>query len=122
MKNRNSKKGMTLIEILIVVTLLGILAGVLVKSLGGSLEAGKTASTKMFASTNLPRAIESYRAIYGKNPTSEDDIKPYLEGKQIPNDAWGTPYRIEVKDGKITGVFDSQKHGFDLKGDVIENE
>lgn len=91
---RNKLKGMTLIEILIVVTLLGILAGVLVKSLGGSLQAGKDATVKLFATTTFKTACEAYKAVHGKYPANKGELETVMEGGTMPPDPWNGQYEI----------------------------
>jgi prepilin-type N-terminal cleavage/methylation domain-containing protein len=59
---RNGKSGMTIIEILIVVALLGILAGVLIRSLAGSQTMAKQASTRLYAETSLKTILLSFHA------------------------------------------------------------
>ena len=91
---------MTLIEILIVVTLLGLLAGVLVKSLGGSLEAGRESTANLFATKTVRSAVESYQAVNGKMPTELGDIMPYLPDREIPQTPWGGNYTIDIVPGQ----------------------
>jgi prepilin-type N-terminal cleavage/methylation domain-containing protein len=67
---KNKRSAMTLIEILIVITLLGILASVLVKSLGSSLSAGKIGAAKAFLNTTGPNAIRTYYLKTGKLPVA----------------------------------------------------
>ena len=107
-RKRNGKSGMTLIEILIVVALLGVLAGVLVRSLGGSLEAGKKATAKLFCTTTARSAIEAYKAINNqKLPTDMNQLKPYLGGDEGLKDPWGNNYQfksVSCASGAVNGV------------------
>ena len=88
--------GMTLIEILIVVTLLGLLAGVLVKSLGGSLEAGREATAKLFITNTVKNSIESYKLVNRRYPSTPEEVIHYLPEKTLPDTPWGGKYTIEV--------------------------
>ena len=90
--------GMTLIEILIVVTLLGLLAGVLVKSLGGSLEAGRESTARMFATKTVKEAITAYQAAHGRYPKTAAEIMDYLP--DIPSTPWGEQYAIMIYNEK----------------------
>lgn len=85
----NKKSGMTLIEILIVVTLIGILSGVMVKSLGGSLEAGKESTARLFATTTARTAIEAFRSVEGRLPRNIKELQRYFTDKTIPETPWG---------------------------------
>ncbi|MDR1907175.1 MAG: prepilin-type N-terminal cleavage/methylation domain-containing protein [Puniceicoccales bacterium] len=71
---KNGKSGMTLIEILIVVALLGVLAGVLIRSLSGTQEAGKQAAAKLFCETTLKTMLMAYKTSRGTWPRSKADL------------------------------------------------
>lgn len=107
LKSVKSKKGMTLIEILIVVTLLGILAGVLVRSLGSSLEAGREASARTFITKTFRTALEGYRAVNGSYPDpggGYNVLNPFLANDWIKT-PWGGDYAITLsKDPQEIGL------------------
>ena len=88
-KKFNKRSGMTLIEILIVVTLIGILSGVMVKSLGGSLEAGKESTARLFVTTTARTAIEAFRSVEGRLPRNIKELQRYFTDKTIPETPWG---------------------------------
>jgi prepilin-type N-terminal cleavage/methylation domain-containing protein len=67
MKNRRDE-GFTLIELLIVIVILGILATIVVFSVRGVTDQGKTNSCKADYKT-LETAIEAYYAQYGSTTT-----------------------------------------------------
>lgn len=98
---KNGKSGMTLIEILIVVALLGILAGVMVKSLGSSLDQGKKGAADTFVTDTLPSAIQLYKVRNnGKSPESLDTLieEGVISGK---NDPWGNEYGYKKEAGGV---------------------
>jgi general secretion pathway protein G len=96
---KNGEKGMTLIEILIVITLIAILTGVLVKSLGGNLDAGKKATAKLFCTKTIGGAIEAYKVTHdGKLPTSWKDMGKLIaldnDAQTAPKDPWNNDYKF----------------------------
>jgi len=98
------ERGMTLIEILIVVVIIGLLAGLVVPRMFGKVGTAKLKSAK--AQIELfGTALDAFRLDVGRYPTIEEGMKslrekpsgeenwkgPYLP-KEIPNDPWGKPY------------------------------
>ena len=113
-------KGMTLIEILIAISLLGTLSGVLLKSVSGSLETGRKASTKLFAIGPLKNAVARYGVLNsGRRPQRAIDIIDYFEGKVFPSDAWGGLYSFYFTKTLVI-VEDSKGNKFDTNGNIIE--
>ena len=100
-----SNKGFTLVELLVVVTLLGILVAMVVPRLAGRTEQARKARAQADVQGNLPLALDMFELDTGNYPTSEQGIAslrvlppgvenwrgPYL--KREPVDPWGRPYR-----------------------------
>ncbi len=102
------QKGLTLIEILIVVVILGVLASVIVANVADSPDKARVTAAKADVAT-IVQALKMYRLENGAYPTTEQGLralvqKPttapipsnwktggYLE--RLPNDPWGTPYQ-----------------------------
>lgn len=113
------QRGMTLIEILVAVSLLGTLSGVLLKSISGSLEAGRKASTKLFAIGPLKNVVARYEMLNnGKRPQRAIDIINYFDEKNIPKDAWGESYNFHFTQ-KLIIIEDSKGNKFDTNGNII---
>ena len=92
---RDTQKGMTLLEIMIVVAILGMLATVVVTNLMGSLDNAKINTTKTKIS-GVESAIKQYYLDQGDYPNSMRDLmnpgggmRPYV--KNEPLDAWNKP-------------------------------
>jgi general secretion pathway protein G len=101
---RKSQGGFTLVELMLVLVILGILAGlVLPKFAGRSEQARITATVTQIATFNT--ALGAYEVDTGSYPREQDGLRalvvqpadvtnwrgPYLES-DIPNDPWGHPY------------------------------
>jgi type II secretion system protein G len=71
MKNQ---KGFTLIEIMIVIAILAMLAGIVVTSIGSQTETAKKATTQTQLSM-IDSALEMFRADFGKIPSGGSDPK-----------------------------------------------
>jgi len=106
-KKRNSKSGFTLIEVLLVVAILGILAGVVVVNFSGQGKGARIKATRASIAA-VCTAIDMYEVDTGRYPSSLQNLVtsdgspnwngPYLRGG-IPTDAWGTPLTYTTGDG-----------------------
>ena len=103
-KARQKEKGFTFFEILVVVTIIGLLAALVAPRLWKKISGGKQVAAK--AQIELfGTALDAFRLDTGRYPTSEESLKalrekpsaaenwqgPYLP-KEIPVDPWRTPY------------------------------
>jgi general secretion pathway protein G len=107
----NNKKhaGFTLLEVMIVIAILGMIAGMVVPNLMGSTDDAKIQSTAIEI-RNLESALDMYKLKAGQYPTTEQgmealvtmpDIEPvprnYPEDgflKKVPVDKWGNEYQL----------------------------
>lgn len=93
---RQGQRGMTLLEIMIVIAILGMLAGVIVVAVMNQLDNAKIKATQLKIG-NVKSAVNTYYATVGQYPTQSegfrvllnppDGLKPMLEGE--PKDEWG---------------------------------
>ncbi len=104
MKKNSTKKAFTIIELMVVITIIGILASLVAPKFMGKLETAKVKTTKsqleMFST-----ALDSFNMDTGRYPTESEGLKvlwikskdirgydgPYLP-KPVNEDAWGNPY------------------------------
>lgn len=120
----SKRSGFTLIEIILVVVIIGILAGIGIPRLGGRSEQAKIAQAQGNLTT-LGMAIREYEIINGEYPASLDALLdeskggPFLDKKIIPKDPWDQPFVYAAPGSHNT-------HTFDLsctspKGKVVNN-
>jgi general secretion pathway protein G len=103
-KTHQSRAGFTLVEILLVVAILGILAGVAVTKLSGRTKAASISATRTSISA-IGTAIDAYEVDNGIYPQSLQNLLtkgnennwngPYL--KSMPKDAWGVDFSYSLQ-------------------------
>jgi len=118
-------QGFTLLELLVVMVIIGLLAGFVAPRYFA--QVGKSQVKVARAQIDaLDKALDSYRLDVGRYPTSEEGLQalsvapsnepnwagPYLK-KGVPLDPWGRPY-IYVQPG-THGDFDLLSYGKDGK-------
>ena len=84
---RSTRPGMTLVEVLAVVVILGLLAGTLVVGFGGAFAQGKSELAKTGVATVAER-VEAYNITKSGWPRTLDDL---LSGSATPSDSFFLP-------------------------------
>jgi len=124
------RRGFTLIELVVVIIVLGLLAGLVGPRILGRLSEAKTATARTQIEL-LGVALDSYRLDNGNYPTTEQGLAalrerpvrepvpanwkgPYLR-KAVPVDPWGRPYLYGVATGGTGGGFELRTLGKDGK-------
>jgi general secretion pathway protein G len=126
---RRPARGFTLIELMVVIVILGILAGLVLPRFMGRTEEAKKTKAKLQIE-NLEAALKLYKLDTGMYPGTEQGLdslvqKPatgtipktwreggYLEKGKIPMDPWGRPY-VYVSPGVKNKDFDLKSLGAD---------
>jgi len=104
-------RGFTLIEIMVVITILGVLAALIVPRVVGRTDDAKIVAAKQDIAS-IMQALKLYRLDNGRYPTTDQGLqalitKPttepqptnwkqggYLERNSVPVDPWGEPYKF----------------------------
>src|SRR5580704_14883166 len=119
----NSKRrGFTLVEILVVITIVVLLAGLAITNLNKVLGSSQVDVAKLFVNQGLKTSLFTFRMQMGNYPTTDEGLQalitapqgkadrwrgPYIEGNSIPLDPWKQPYQY-----RYPGVHN--KDGYDL--------
>jgi general secretion pathway protein G len=120
---RSSDRGFTLLELLVVMVIIGLLAGYVGPKLFGQIGKSETKVAKAQIDA-LSKALDQYRLDTGHYPSSEqglvslvqkpaDELKwqgPYM-AKNVPPDPWGKPYQYRLPGQH--GDYDLQSYGRD---------
>ncbi len=122
----NNRKGMSLVEIMVVIAIIGVLMTVIAVNVTGFLDDANVSSTKIQIN-NIEKALVAYSAKHkGKYPgTAEglDAAKKYFPNSTTPSDAWGAPFRYYSPSGKnayeiISLGKDGKEGGEDADADI----
>ena len=122
----SNEKGFSFIELMVVVIILGILAGMVVPRYMGRTDEAKAIKAKVDISA-LETSLRMYRLDNGNYPTTEQGLmaliekpstdpvpgnwndKGYLDKKKMPKDPWGRDY-VYICPG-INGEYDLLSYG-----------
>ena len=119
MKNTN-QAGFSLIELMVVISIMAILAVVVISKFGSVTDDAKLQKAKMQIS-EYANAIMRYKLITGSYPTTSEGLealeekpasaKKWMECATVVNDPWGNPYIYEYD--SINRSFDITSYGAD---------
>ena len=108
--SRDSRAGFTLVEILLVVAILGILAGVAVIGIGGKTKKANIQATRTSISV-VQTAVGMYEVDNGAYPASLQNLLtkggennwngPYIQNGRMPKDAWNNDFQYTPKEGGV---------------------
>ena len=126
---KTSKKGFTLVEILVVLVIIGLIASLVGPRLFPKLGKGKQSAAKAQIEL-LGQALDQFRLDVGRYPTTQEGLNalmvnpggidqwegPYLK-KELPKDPWDRPYIYQCPG--THGEYDLYSYGRDgaLGGD-----
>lgn len=85
--------GFSLVEIMIVVVIIGLLAGIVTVSVTGYMEKAKRNKARSDLSV-LAGAVDAFYLDKGRRPDNQEGLKVLAPQfvKVVPNDPWGRPY------------------------------
>lgn len=107
-QNRKRRAGFTLVEMLVVITILGILAAVAVVNIIGNLEKASITATRT-SIANIEKAVQIFAMSHnGKLPDSLDELtvgtddNPGIMKPEALIDSWGTPFSYSKRGKTFT--------------------
>ncbi|MHB8920971.1 MAG: type II secretion system major pseudopilin GspG [Halothiobacillus sp.] len=110
-RKRYIQSGMTLVELLVVLVILGLLAGLVGPQVLNQLGGAKT-KTALVQVKDLEQGAELFKLDVGRYPNNQEGLNaliekpttapgwngPYLKEQRIPLDPWGHPYHYQFPD------------------------
>lgn len=127
---KTSVRAFTLIEILVVLAIIAMLAGVLLQGVGGSYDKAQVNVARIFIQTGLRTSLEKYKMELGSYPSTAEGLAalyaapasggdrwrgPYADsdGGKLPLDPWGEAYQYRFPGTKNKGKYDLFSKGPD---------
>ena len=105
--------GFTLVEILIVLALIGIVAGLAMSNLGEIFGGGKVKAAQTWVNSTGEAYVNSYLAMVGDYPKSLSDLQsppngvpPFVKRASDLKDPWGKDYVYQYPGTRNAGSFD----------------
>lgn len=130
------RSGFTLVELMVVIVIIGLLAGAVTMSVRSYLISGKQNVARMEIS-NITQAIQTFYASFDRYPSNEEGIEilaepseRFVDGllSQVPRDPWQRPYHYNQpgRDGApfevVTFGADGREGGTGADTDISSND
>jgi general secretion pathway protein G len=140
-RRRTRLPGVTFVEVLVVMIILALIAGIVGTQLFGEAEKAKVNATRIQIKS-LEAALDLYRLHNSTYPSTEQGLQslltqpevgripknwegPYLNANSIPTDSWKTPF-VYISDGgsvEITSLgADGSEGGDELNADISNKQ
>jgi len=134
-QRRLARAGFTLFEMLIVIALIALLAGVAITNVDKIFGQNQETIARIFVNDTMKAPLTSYRIHMGSYPTTAQGLQalltppegssgkwkgPYLDtpGNKLPEDPWGRPYQYRYPGTKNPDRYDL----FSLGPDGVESD
>ena len=136
---RHGERGFTLVEILVVITIIGLIMGLVGPRVLNYLTESKAKAAKIQIES-LASALDLYFLDTGQYPSNAEGLNalvqrpgsspgwngPYLRGTIVPNDPWGRPYifrapGLQSSYDIVSYGSDGQEGGSGVAADIISS-
>jgi len=103
----SQRRAFTLVEILVVITIIGLLAGLAIANFGKLFGGSQIDVARLFVNQSMKTPLVTYRLQMGAYPSTEDGLQALITAPAGKTDRWGEPYQY-----RCPGVHN--KDGYDL--------
>ena len=121
-----SRRAFTLVEMLLVVTIIGILAALVIPKIAGTGEEARKKAAYADINGGIKSTLDRYEIENGFYPRTLQDLivqpgnaknwrGPYFDPPQLPKDPWGNPYVYYYPGKRSQGSYDLFSVGPDGK-------
>ncbi len=117
-----------MMEILVVLAILGLLAGLAISNIGGIFGGAQVTASQLFVRESMKSPLFTYRMHMGDYPSTSDGLQalitrpsnkgerwngPYITENKIPLDPWAEPYQYAYPGTHNKGGYDLWSKGID---------
>lgn len=125
---RAARRGFTLLEILVVLAIIGLLAGLAITNVDKIFGGAQQSTVQLFVRESMKTSLTTYRIHMGDYPSSAEGLQalvtrpatksdrwfgPYIDGGKIPLDPWGEPYQYAYPGTRNKSSYDLWSKGPD---------
>lgn len=128
---RGGNSGFTLVELMVVISIIAVLAAIVGYNVLSSVDDGNVAAAKAQIK-QFDTALVAYKIKFKKFPESLDALvsppegEPILTSKSIPADPWGNPYQYQLEGSRKYVVIslgaDGAPGGEDVDADIRSDD
>ncbi len=126
----------TLLEILVVLAIIGLLAGLAITNVDKIFGGAQISTVKLQVRDSMRTPLTSYRIHMGDYPSTSEGLQalltapaakadkwhgPYLEPAKMPEDPWGEPLQYAYPGTKNTGSYDLWSKGPDKQSGTADD-
>ena len=125
---RRLRRGFTMMELLVVLAILGLLAGLAISNVGQIFGGAQASTAELFVKESLKAPLFTYRMSMGDFPSTAEGLQalitapgskadrwkgPYITEGKVPRDPWGEPYQYAYPGSRNKGSYDLWSKGPD---------
>lgn len=133
---RLARRGFTLLEILVVLAIIGLLAGLAITNVDKIFGGAQIETTRLFVTSTLKTSLTSYRIHMGNFPSTSEGLQalasapaskadkwhgPYVTDGKIPLDHWGEAYQYEFPGKRNKDSYDLWSKGPDKQSGTADD-
>ena len=129
-------RGFTMMELLVVLAILGLLAGLAISNVTGIFGGAQASTAQLFVKESMKTSLFTYRMTMGDYPSTADGLQalitapgnkagswrgPYIEGGKVPLDPWNEPYQYASPGQKNKSGYDLWSKGPDKQSGTADD-
>jgi general secretion pathway protein G len=128
--------GFTLLEILVVLAIIGLLAGLAITNVDKIFGGAQAETTRLLVNQTMKTSLTTYRIHMGSYPSTSEGLQalitppgnrserwngPYIEGGKLPADHWGEPLQYAYPGQRNKDSYDLWSKGPDKQSGTADD-